>query len=374
MIMHIITNFSSPEGAQTMLARLVSHSGEKAVVVSLLDICEQNIQMANNPNAVFEALEVNSSVAIPQAVWRLSRLIRKHKPDVILCWMYHAMVAGTLAAGISGTRTPVFWTVRQALDNPGAMSASTRAALSISRYLSRFCSGVIYNSHRASDQHQDFGFSSQNATVIHNGFVLPTTPHFSDGPPRVFGLAARFHPQKDFANLFAAAAKAQRKIPGLRFVLAGRGVNAENGELEKIMSESGVNQSQIQLCDQVQDMASFYSQIDALVLSSKTEGFPNVVAEAMAHGKPVVTTDVGDSASIVSGSGIVVPACDSNELANALVEMAKWSPEVYKEKCRRSYAKISENYNLGKIANDYNSVLFPSDRHAPDQMLDTQHK
>lgn len=45
-------------------------------------------------------------------------------------------------------------------------------------------------------------------------------------------------------------------------------------------------------------MPEFYQSIDLLVLSSRTEGFPNVIAEAMSFGKPIVTTDVGDAAAV----------------------------------------------------------------------------
>jgi glycosyltransferase involved in cell wall biosynthesis len=66
------------------------------------------------------------------------------------------------------------------------------------------------------------------------------------------------------------------------------------------------------------DMWRVYNALDLLVSSSRTEGLPNAVAEAMASGVPCVVTDVGDSARIVGQHGWVCPPGDSHALARAM--------------------------------------------------------
>jgi glycosyltransferase involved in cell wall biosynthesis len=67
------------------------------------------------------------------------------------------------------------------------------------------------------------------------------------------------------------------------------------------------------------DMANVYNALDLAVSSSRWgEGFPNVVAEAMATGVPCVVTDVGDSSEVVGDTGWVCPSSDPAQLALAL--------------------------------------------------------
>ncbi|WP_299890189.1 glycosyltransferase [uncultured Ruegeria sp.] len=357
MILHVVTDFSTQGGAQAMLARLLAHSGERAVVVALTEVSDRCRAMAGNDNVEYISLHARSPLSFPRAIWRIARLIRVHKPNVVLCWMYHAMVVGLIAKLISMRRVPVIWTVRQALDDPAAFTRSTRVAVGLSQKLSRFSDGIIYNSTRALQQHAKYGFSEANASVVPNGFLLPKNVQSRKGPARVFGLAARFHPQKDFETFFRAFAIARRSVPDLTARLAGDGVTADNATLRDLLTENNLSEDSVVLCGDLHDMSNFYDSIDMLVLSSRTEGFPNVIAEAMSYGRPVVTTDVGDAAKIVGESGYVVPARDAQALGQSLTDAANWSSEEYGGRSQAARDCIADSYSLAAIAEAYDSVL-----------------
>ena len=98
--------------------------------------------------------------------------------------------------------------------------------------------------------------------------------------------------------------------------------------------------------------------LDIYVQSSKYgEGFPNVVAEAMACGTPCVVTDVGDSAYIVGETGWVVPPNDSTKLANsiekALVEINK---AHWRTRCNEARLRVQNNFELSKMLKSYNLI------------------
>lgn len=270
-----------------------------------------------------------------------------------MCWMYHAMIIGSIAQRLAGTKTPIFWNVRQSLDDPASLSRNTRLALRFGRLLSGTPSGIIYNSKRALQLHGKYGFKNHNAIVIPNGFDIPNDFSISVKVPQIFGIAGRFHPQKDHENFFRAAAIIARRHPTAIFRVAGKDLTYQNPMVTALLNKTGVPAASVDLCGEIADMSAFYRGIDVLVLSSRTEGFPNVVAEAMSHGKPVITTDVGDAAMIVSNTGWVVPPRDPTSLAAAIDSALRMQPEKYAEMANRARKRIVMKYELGKICKRY---------------------
>lgn len=360
--MHVITNYSANAGAEAMLSRLLRVSSEPAIVVSLVDVSDFHRRAA--PGTVrFVPLQARSMVGFVPAIARLSRLIAREQPRVILCWMYHAMIAGVLAARLSGGRVPVFWNVRQSLDDPRALSRNTRQALGLARRLSRMPDGIIYNSSRSLALHGEFGFRNANAVVIPNGFDrVEAQP--ACRAPQVFGIAARLHRQKDHATFFRAAALVRQRHPASRFLAVGAGLDADNAAVRSMLAETGLPDSAITLQGEVTDMDSFYRSIDVLVLSSRTEGFPNVVAEAMSYGRPVITTDVGEAAVVVGDTGLVVPPGDANALADGMCRMLDIDFPAFAGLSAAARRRVDEHYALPQVARRYDLFLASAPRAA----------
>lgn len=358
MIMHIITNFTNAAGAEKMLARLLRISrDERLVVVSLLGVSDHNRSLADNPRVAFISLGISSLAGMIWAPIKLRRIIRKERPSTIICWMYHAAVTGVLARNLAGLSTPVFWNVRQSLDDPASFSTSVKTAVMAGKLLSGLPDGIIYNSERARKLHGQHGFRNRNTIVIPNGFEIPPVPPAAPKSPHVFGIAARFHPQKDHATFFHAAALVSQTNPNVRFRIAGSGLTIDNPLVSSLLKEARLPLASVDLCGEVRDMSSFYTSIDALVLSSRTEGFPNVVAEAMSHGKPVVTTDVGDAAAVVGDTGWVVPPRDPGAMAAAMKAVLGLSPDAYARMAQAARARIQREYTLHAIEKKYREFL-----------------
>jgi glycosyltransferase involved in cell wall biosynthesis len=150
---------------------------------------------------------------------------------------------------------------------------------------------------------------------------------------------------------------------GHKFVclLVGTGMSSNNEILMKLVNKFSV-QDAVKLIGPRFDIPKVMASLDVHILSSGAESFPNVLAEAMACGTPCITTDVGDAALIVGGTGWVVPHSDPSALAHAIQKVFKemkdsseWN--VRKEACRM---RITENYSIERMITSYSRIWIDS--------------
>ena len=104
-------------------------------------------------------------------------------------------------------------------------------------------------------------------------------------------------------------------------------------------------------------MATVHNALDILALSSTFEGFPNSVAAAMASGKPCVVTDVGDTATLVGNTGIVVPPGDPQALAAGIVRLLDLPDAALQSMGAAARARILQNFSIASLADSTERVL-----------------
>ncbi len=175
------------------------------------------------------------------------------------------------------------------------------------------------------------GYHPKRSTVIFNGIDTDKFQYNAEGrrvvridagiqeDELVVGIVARLDPMKDHPTFLKAAVLVVKKIQNVRFVCVGDGPAEYAGTLRALSRELGLEDHVIWLGER-KDMPAVYSSFDLLVSSSAYgEGFSNVIGEAMACDVPCVATNVGDSASIVSNIGGVVPAGDEYAISKAIL-------------------------------------------------------
>ena len=180
---------------------------------------------------------------------------------------------------------------------------------------------------------ENLGVGESEVEVIPNGV---DTELYSPGPrpeielpdaslerePVRLCIVGRLHPDKDHLNLLQAVAR-MRDRGAADFVLYVVGDGSERQSIEAFVSEHSLREIVVLLGDR-SDVGELLRGMDIFVLSSRTEGLPVALLEAMSTGLPSVVTDVGGVADAVSGgAGLVVPRKDPNALAVALISLVE---------------------------------------------------
>jgi glycosyltransferase involved in cell wall biosynthesis len=142
------------------------------------------------------------------------------------------------------------------------------------------------------------------------------------GGNTVIGTIGRLTEQKDHDTFLRACHLLDNEAPDCHFVIVGDG--PEETKLKALTKELGLD-SQVTFTGRLHDVASVIPLFDIFVLSSRREGFANVILEAMALGKPVVATDVGGNAeAVVHGeTGYIVPPESPVALCQALLSLIR---------------------------------------------------
>lgn len=368
-ILHVITGLNVG-GAETMLAKLIEHSPHAAANTVVLSLLPPG-PLAERIRACgvrIETLELSRAMPSPRAVLRLVRLARAIRPDVVHGWMYHGILAATIAHAALGTGAGLIWNVRHSLADPKRESRSTRLLLRLSAALSRRPDAIVYNSHAALREHSAHGYCADRAEVLPNGFDLD---RFRPDPaarewlrallgidPRatVVGHVARYHPMKDQTMLVEAVGRARAQGADLHLVMIGAELDDPPAELRRAIDRH-VPPSRVSLLGARSDIGALMPGFDLFALSSAWgEGFPNVLGEALACGVPAVATDVGDSVRVVGSDGIVVAPGEAGAFARALNQLAALPPAEREALGQRGAARIHELYAISRIAGLYEDL------------------
>lgn len=301
--------------------------------------------------------------SVPRTLQRLRRVIAEYRPDIVQTWLYHADLLGLLAARLTGDAA-VVWSIRCAGLAPADAPWTTHCLIRLLAWFSALPEVVLFNSVAGQRSHRAIGYRPRAELMIPNGFDLQTWRPDTGRRMQfradigvtngnfLIGMVARYHLIKDHRCFFAAAARIRSRRADARFVLAGPGITWRNQALAADIEEFGVRDCVI-LLDSRSDIPGMMSGLDCLVLTSTSEGFPNVLGEAMACGVPCVTTDAGDAGLIVSDTGRVVPVGDAEGVADGVLTlMARTLQEraVLAARCRR---RIAECFGIERILSRY---------------------
>jgi len=273
------------------------------------------------------------------SVAALASYLRHEQPDVVLSAANHVNDAALWARYLTRSRTRLVVRVSNQL-SPSAVYTRRAKALFRLQLAGRFYSWadaiIAISNGVADDVARVTGLPREHITTIYNPVVTPELqekmrapldhPWFAPGNPPVLLAVGRLVDQKDFSTLLRAFVLV-RAVRKARLIILGEG--KERPALEALARELGIA-SDVDLPGFVLNPFPYMVRASVFVLSSAWEGFGNVVAEAMACGCPVVSTDCPSGpAEILDGGayGPLVPVGDDAALAEAILSVLETPPD-----------------------------------------------
>jgi glycosyltransferase involved in cell wall biosynthesis len=259
------------------------------------------------------------------AAWRLARVVKKLRPDVVHAHDPHGIAMAALALSFAGgAPAPV-------------LVASRRVDFhlkgnSLSRWKYRQVDCFIAASEAIRQMLVADGIPTSRTVTVHEGIDVEHVeaaervnlhetfwlPHHAP----IVGNVAALVPHKGQRYLVEAAHLVVQEVPDARFVILGEGELREH--LERQVREYRL-EKHVLLPGFRTDVLGCIKGFDLFAMSSVTEGLGTSLLDAMACGKPIVATDAGGIPEVVAHgvTGTIVPARDARAMANAIVELLR---------------------------------------------------
>jgi glycosyltransferase involved in cell wall biosynthesis len=298
----------------------------------------------------------------------LRRYIRETRPDLVVSFLsYFTVLAAAKTAGVGARVVFVLGTPMSAFLNDAdyhwkstshrtLFSLITRAGYNLADAIATTSRGV------SEDLMQHFGVRESAIKVVHNPIDFASLTRASTEPldaadERIWNhpaivSAGRLAEAKNYPLLIDAMALLRRRVPAARLFILGQG--DQEPQLRAQIAALGLSDA-VRLCGFQRNPWKYIARADVFALTSRYEGFGNVLAEAMACGVPVVVTSSPGPLEIVRDNvdGVVVPEHTAAAVAAALEGVL--SDERRRASMAAAAKEASCRFALPAIAGQYDS-------------------
>lgn len=285
----------------------------------------------------------------------LMKLMKTEKPDVTLGYTVKPVVYGAIAAKLSGIKN-----INSMVTGGGYTFISTSLKAKVLGVIVRllyrigfFCADhVIFQNTDDLEEFSGRRLVKKKKCAVVNGSGV-NTEHFSPAPypeKTSFFMLSRLLKSKGVREYLEAAATVKEQYPETEFYLLGKYETAMQDAIPKEVIEGYIERGIIRRFEETNDVRPYYEKCSVFVLPSYREGTPRTVLEAMAMGRPIITTDVPGCRSTVEDgeTGFLVPEKNSKAVAEKMLRFIN-KPELIQimGKAGRQYAV--EKYEVGKV-------------------------
>jgi glycosyltransferase involved in cell wall biosynthesis len=286
----------------------------------------------------------------PSLVWRLAQFLRANRIDVVHTHDDRAAVHGLAAATLAGIKGRIHTLHRSRI----VYGQGQRSKIHLAAHAGRLAKVFVCVSRSSLEMMQEAGVPTAVLKVVPNGVDLSRFSYSGSDPRGAAITVARLSPEKDLATLLQAVARTLDAVPDFRIDIVGGGPS--HGELVALAQTLGIADHVAFLGDR-SDVPELLRHARMFILSSRTEGLPVSLLEAMACGLPVVATRVGGTPEAVVDrtTGLLVPPADPSALADAIREV--WTDPAFAMSLARSArAKAEREFDIDSMIGQYEAL------------------
>lgn len=272
--------------------------------------------------------------------FKVAALLRQTNTDIIMSTLFFADIIAALATLIHKPKALVSWEVitgqlkRHQICMYKCVAGRFDQVVAVSNSIHPF---II----------KDRGQNAAKIKTIYYGVDLQkyqVTDRLATDPGIVFGTVARLVHQKGHTYLLDAIPAVLEKYPNTRWRFAGTG--DKEAQLRQKAQQLGIAHA-VEFLGVRSDVPALLHEFDVFILPSLWEGFPNVLLEAMASGKPVIATAVeGTIELVVDGeTGFWVPKQDAQALSQAMLKILA-APQLIDQLGRAGRRRVEQCFSL----------------------------
>ena len=347
----LMTDEMEVGGSQRQIVQLALGLKARGVTCAVLYFINPSFLVEQLQAAGIKTIRVNKTARVdPGFVRRLRQAIRAWAPDVVHCYSFTAELWGAIACRLlpARERPVLISSVR------GTYEWYGRNQWRMKRWVSSQSASIISNSREGAEYAaRQMHWPMHHFHVVHNG-VSVTEPdaarvdllrqHYLQNTFDTLVLfVGRLVEHKNLPRLLQAFAQVVKQRPRTRLLLAGSG--PLHDALAAQIGQLGLQDHALLLGEQ-SEVPALMEAADLVVLPSLREGLSNVVLEAMALGRAVLSTPVGGIPQAIDNGrhGVLVEPTDTDALARALLTLID-DPALRERLGRAAQHKVLEQYS-----------------------------
>ena len=371
-VLHLINTLSAG-GAELHLLTLCRYLKRRDVSVTVACLRE-HVTGSRSLRAEFERecikvinLQVDSRYDV-RLLSRVTSLIRKEQPDILHTHLPRADLAGAFACFFNPS---VAWI--SSVHGIYKDAWSGRWTLPLFNSLWRQSDGVVAISHAVKKWLMRRRIPHEKITVIHYGIEMERFRRSSPGVQKkwrenggaLIGSIGRLEPGKGHDRLIEAMPAILEQRPDALLLIAGHDPWGYGKNLQEIIERLRLEEK-VRLVGFQNDVGSFLGALDVFAFASRSEGFGQVVIEAMAAGKPVVASKVPPLTEIVEDgeTGLLVEPGAARGFANAVVWILSHTDQA-EQMGKRGQERVRSHFSAERMADEtlslYSALLRTSD-------------